>query len=326
VRVTDNGTPNMSDTTSFAVVVNEVNSRPVLQPVSNQVAYVRTWLAVTNVASDADLPKNRLTFTLEPGAPAGARVNRNTGVFTWTPTRQQAPSSNTITVIVTDDGVPPLSATNQFVVVVADYFELSLGSAVMSAGQSTNVSVDIMTSTRVTNVDFVLNAPASRLTSLDLELEPSLNLSLLMQPVTPDNTRFTVQALSGNFLAATQHIGQLNFTAVPNQQSAFVPLLISSLMATQPSGQPVPKTLADHGRAVVVGQELLLEPILSSNQLCNLVLYGQPGTNYRIETSPEPNGPVWTPAWQGTLSNLFLTINGIATTNQTLFFRARQLP
>ena len=39
-------------------------------------------------------------------------------MFTWTPTAAQAPSTNTITVIVTDNGVPQLSATNSFTVVV----------------------------------------------------------------------------------------------------------------------------------------------------------------------------------------------------------------
>ena len=37
------------------------------------------WLNVT----DLDVPANRLTFSLEPGAPAGAAVNATNGYFHW---------------------------------------------------------------------------------------------------------------------------------------------------------------------------------------------------------------------------------------------------
>jgi hypothetical protein len=39
-------------------------------------------------------------------------------VFSWTPTPAQAPSTNTISVIVRDSGVPQLSATNSFIATV----------------------------------------------------------------------------------------------------------------------------------------------------------------------------------------------------------------
>src|SRR5262249_5579396 len=39
-------------------------------------------------------------------------------VISWTPTHAQAPSTNIFETIVTDDGVPPLSATNSFTVFV----------------------------------------------------------------------------------------------------------------------------------------------------------------------------------------------------------------
>ena len=42
------------------------------------------------------------------------------GVITWTPTEAQGPGTNTITTVVTDNGVPPLSVTNSFVVIVTE--------------------------------------------------------------------------------------------------------------------------------------------------------------------------------------------------------------
>jgi hypothetical protein len=75
-------------------------------------------LVTTNTATDPDLPANTLKFSLEPGAPAGASINATNGVFTWTPTEAQGPSTNLITVRVTDDGSPPSSDSRSFTVVV----------------------------------------------------------------------------------------------------------------------------------------------------------------------------------------------------------------
>ena len=45
-------------------------------------------------------------------APVGVNLNPNTGVLSWTPTEAQGPSTNVITVKVSDNGSPSLSATN----------------------------------------------------------------------------------------------------------------------------------------------------------------------------------------------------------------------
>jgi hypothetical protein len=102
VRVTDNGSPNLSDTKSFTVAVNEVNSPPVLMPIANQPVNEGNTLTLTVVATDADLPANELTFSLL-SAPSGASINPDTGLFTWTPSRSQVPSANTIAVRVMEN-------------------------------------------------------------------------------------------------------------------------------------------------------------------------------------------------------------------------------
>src|SRR6185369_4853087 len=77
-------------------------------------------LVVTNTATDPDQPANTLTFSLEPGAPFGASINPTNGVFTWTPTEAQGPSTNLISVRVTDDGSPPSNDSRSFTVVVIE--------------------------------------------------------------------------------------------------------------------------------------------------------------------------------------------------------------
>src|SRR5438128_939280 len=118
VRVTDNGAPQSSDTKSFTVVVTEVNSAPVLTVPTNQTVTELSTLTVTNTASDADLPTNTLTFSLV-SAPAGVNLDSSSGVLTWTPTEAQGPSTNQITVKVTDDGSPPMSDSKSFTIVIA---------------------------------------------------------------------------------------------------------------------------------------------------------------------------------------------------------------
>jgi uncharacterized repeat protein (TIGR01451 family) len=119
VKVTDNGVPPLSDSKTFTIVVNEVNSAPVLAPISDKIIKALNTLSVVLGASDSDVPANHLTFSLLSG-PTGAVLDANTGTFTWTPTLAQALTTNTVTVRVTDEGVPPLSDTKNFNVVVTD--------------------------------------------------------------------------------------------------------------------------------------------------------------------------------------------------------------
>jgi hypothetical protein len=118
VRATDNGSPPLSDTNSFTVFVKEVNSPPVLGPISNRVASLGVQLIITNFATDSDMPANLLTFSLDPAAPAGAEINPTNGLFTWTPTTEQVPSTNFVTVLVTDNDAPGLSDAQSFTIFI----------------------------------------------------------------------------------------------------------------------------------------------------------------------------------------------------------------
>src|SRR5207244_4437613 len=117
VRVTDNGAPQLSDTKSFTVVVIEANSAPLLTVPTNHIATQLLTPFPTRRSSDPDLPANTLTFSLV-SAPNGMTLDPSSGVLTWTPTEAQGPSTNLITVKVTDNGAPQLSDTKSFTVVV----------------------------------------------------------------------------------------------------------------------------------------------------------------------------------------------------------------
>ena len=120
VRVSDSFTPPLSATSTFTVTVNEVNAPPVVESVSSEEVTVNEEAAVsvTVTASDPDLPANVLTYSLGADAPEGSNIDPTSGVFSWTPTKAQGPSNNTITVVVTDNGTPSLNASAVFTVVV----------------------------------------------------------------------------------------------------------------------------------------------------------------------------------------------------------------
>ena len=117
VKVTDNGTPNLSDEEEITVTVNEVNRNPVLSLIGDKTVNEMTELTFNADATDPDVPANTLTFSLV-GAPVGASIVGSTGVFTWTPTEEQGPGTYTFTVKVTDNGTPNLSDEEEITVTV----------------------------------------------------------------------------------------------------------------------------------------------------------------------------------------------------------------
>ena len=117
VVVTDNGTPNQADSESITVTVNEVNQAPALAAIGDRTVDEQTLLTFTASASDSDLPANGLLFSLA-GGPAGASIDPNSGVFTWTPAETQGPNSYTFSVVVTDDGTPVLNDSESITVTV----------------------------------------------------------------------------------------------------------------------------------------------------------------------------------------------------------------
>ena len=92
------------------------NTPPALAPLADRTITLGQTLAFTANASDPDQPPQTLSFSVGPGAPAGAAINPSTGLFAWTPA--SAPSTNTVAIIVTDNGTPSLSATQSFKVTV----------------------------------------------------------------------------------------------------------------------------------------------------------------------------------------------------------------
>src|SRR5205809_919307 len=119
VKVTDNGTPQSSDTKSFTIVVAEANSAPVLTVPTDRTVTELSTLTVTNSASDADLPADVLTFRLV-SAPSVVNLDPSSGVLTWTPTEAKDPLSLHDALPISDNGTPQSSDTKSFTIVVTE--------------------------------------------------------------------------------------------------------------------------------------------------------------------------------------------------------------
>jgi len=157
---TNSGAPSLYSTNSFTVVVTEVNSAPVLPATTNYTIAELTLLTVTNTASDADLPANTLSYTLSVTSADGEVTNASIspgGVITWTPSEAQGPSTNTFMTVVTDDGSPPLSATNTFTVEV---YEVNTAPVLPAL---TNLTIAKLTPLTVTNTATDSDLPANTL-------------------------------------------------------------------------------------------------------------------------------------------------------------------
>jgi glucuronoarabinoxylan endo-1,4-beta-xylanase len=104
---------------SIATFVGQAttNPPPVFAAVANQTINPDSTLVLTDSATDGALPPPTLTYTLL-AAPTNAAVNAASGVITWRPLLSQANTTNSISVQVSDNGTPALTATNSFSVTV----------------------------------------------------------------------------------------------------------------------------------------------------------------------------------------------------------------
>ncbi len=102
---------------AFSLIV--LNARPMFAPIPVQTVNEFTTLVTNASATDADQPPQTLTYGLSR-APGGMTIDPTNGVVSWTPAQSQSPSTNAVTVTVTDNGTPPLSTNTTFYVVVVE--------------------------------------------------------------------------------------------------------------------------------------------------------------------------------------------------------------
>jgi hypothetical protein len=118
VRVSDNGSPALSTTSSFNLIVSEANTAPTLINAFSRSMTENVKLTSQLIARDGDLPAQKLTFSLVSG-PRGLTLSAG-GLLEWTPAEDQGPSTNKVVVRVSDDAPTPASSTVTFSVTVRE--------------------------------------------------------------------------------------------------------------------------------------------------------------------------------------------------------------
>jgi hypothetical protein len=156
----------------FTIPILPNNTAPVLTAIGDQTVNVGQTVAVTASATDTDSPPQTLTFSLL-SAPANAtltiQLNSTNAAFNWRPLVTQADSTNQIVLKVADNGIPSLSSTQSFTVVVNPLTTPSASQVGFNGGQfslqidgDTGPDYAIMGSTNLVdwNLLFITNSPA----------------------------------------------------------------------------------------------------------------------------------------------------------------------
>ncbi len=143
----DTVNPVLASTNSFTVIVKEVNIAPVLSTIGTQTVNEQTLLTVTNAATEPNIHAVTTGYGLISPL-AGMNINSN-GVFSWTPSQNQSPSTNTVTVVVTNSDIfdlvnPALTATSSFTVIVK---EVNIAPVLPAIGTQTLAAGNVLTVT-----------------------------------------------------------------------------------------------------------------------------------------------------------------------------------
>jgi len=244
--------------------------------------------------------KGQLTFSFDPGAPVNAQIDPTNGLFVWNVTRADALTTNNFTVRIVDMNSRSRQVVQPMSVVVQGFLEVGLGAAAAQAGQNVSLPVTVDSSGGVTNLVFTVAWPVGRCTNATLAvIAPEIASGTLQTQGT--NWVVQVQTLPGQAINGSMQIAQLSFQTVTGQRSAFVPLAISSMAATDLSGGPYLNYIPRSGQVVVVGDAPLLSGALPSGLSRTLTLYGKIGLTHELQCST--NG-FSSAAWQPVLSYL----------------------
>jgi len=118
VRVSDDASPPATASRTFTVVVGDPDLGPRIDPLNNYVIVAGSTLSFTAVGTDGNPSSSSIHWSLGPGAPDGASIDSQSGLFLWSPPLDYPPSTNLITLRLTDCASPPLTATAPFQVTV----------------------------------------------------------------------------------------------------------------------------------------------------------------------------------------------------------------
>lgn len=155
-----------SNAENVIINVSNVNEAPVLGGIGNRTVDELVQLTFTATETDPDVADSH-TFTLID-APDGASIDPNSGVFTWTPTEAQGAETYHLDVVVTDNGSPNKSDSENISVTVN---EVNVAPTLVNPGTQVNGELDVINfSINTTDTDLPVNTLTWSATGLPLNL------------------------------------------------------------------------------------------------------------------------------------------------------------
>jgi hypothetical protein len=262
---------------------------------------------------------DQLTYSLGGNPPVGASIIPTNGLFRWQPTRADTDTTNLITVVATDNGVPPLSTSQTFTVTVLDYLELDLGSTNVYTGQSATLPLTLASSDKVTNLVFTVQMPPNLLTNWTVVgTLPQVASATVQNFVT--NIVVALVTVPGQPFQGTQQIAQLSFLAVTNQHSSFISLPVIQITGNKPNSAIYSDYITHPGLVAVVDKESLLLATITNDERA-LTIFGRIGTNYQVQFNTNlalPTG--WQPLFNYTQTNSVISTN-VESAYPVIFYR-----
>ena len=186
-------------------------------------------------------------------------------------------------------------------------------------GEVSSVPLWLSTPAAVDVVDFALLAPPDRVSNLTTS-DGLASVGLSQHGNGQYHGR--IEARLGQQLSGRQQIGRLHFHALPGQDSCFVTLAVSNVLARDKEGIVVPRVVVNAGRIVILGSRPLLDATLMSSSHHVITVYGLPASNVVLQSKETVGGGEWLDLWQGTLTNRFQTIGPLTAPSETRFYRA----
>jgi hypothetical protein len=324
--ITNAVVPELAEGVTYFFAAKAHNASGSESPFSNEAIFCGLTVAPNTAIAQAVFSTNEsgdsLTFSLGTNAPAGASIDATNGVFNWVPGLDYASTTNAITVTITDNTSTNLSTSATLLVVVTDYLQVGLVSTAVQLNQTGVLPITLAASDDPSNVQITLDWPSSQLGTPTLTFNaPATAGSVQVQNST---VVVSLQIAANQPFTNSATIAQLSFRPPAGQPSAFVPVVATSISGAKSDGTAYSNTAATPGQVVIVGASPLLQLQSPSGQARLLTVFGQPGSNYEVQSTTNLIPPVmWTTLashWQTDVANSM----DVDASQPVIFYRLQQ--
>ena len=189
VQATYTGTPSLTGTNSFVIIVLTNLPSPVLMVPAAQTLYGGQNLNVSVSATNTTFPSHTYLYQTNAATPAGVVLNSTNGRLTWLPANAQRGNTYTLSIRATDQQASQLSATNSFIVTVK-----------LDALQPATFTAPPQIVSATNGFQFTLNTQPSLTWRIDASTNLSLWQPLFTNQTGPGTTLQLTDLLATNYL------------------------------------------------------------------------------------------------------------------------------